>query len=403
MVGMFDWKQDPHRRFNPLTREWVLVSPHRTARGPGRARSRGRGAGARSRSTIPPATSAPATRAPAACAIRLTLRRSSSTTISPRSSPTPPLERFEQDGLLIAEAEPGVCRVVCFSPRHDLTVANMEPADLRRVVDMWSEQFSELGACPLMNYVQIFENRGAMMGASNPHPHCQIWSNHAIPNEVAKETGGAGRVAPEIAAPACCATMCGLKQSARDRIVDENDHFVTVVPFWAVWPFETMVLPKRHMTAIDATQRPASATALADILKRTTARYDRLFQVSFPYSYGLPPAPHRRRRRTTSGTCTLHFYPAAATLRDRPQIPGRLRDAGHPAARHHPGIRRRPPPRRITAQSRASNFAALAKHSLPALPFCEIRLPCYLRRASLTQCLGLTPKIGVYRRSSAAT
>jgi UDPglucose--hexose-1-phosphate uridylyltransferase len=284
---MLDWKREPHRRFNPLTHEWMLVSPHRTARPwqgqveetaaagqppydpecylcPGNARAGGK-------------------RNPAY----------TSTFVFDNDfaalKPDTALGRYEKDGLLIAEGEPGICRVVCFSPRHDLTVANMEVADLRRVVDVWTEQFAELSAMPLIHNVQIFENRGAMMGCSNPHPHCQIWSNYAIPNEVAKET--AAQEAWRHGRGSCL--LCDylrLEESARERVVDENHHFLAVVPFWAVWPFEIMVVPKRHVTAIDGLE-DAERDALADILKRTTSRYDRLFQVSFPYSFGFHQRP----------------------------------------------------------------------------------------------------------------
>ena len=310
---MLDWKREPHRRYNPLTREWVLVSPHRTAR-PWQGQVE-ETAAKRQPEYDPSCYLCPGNarvggvRNPAY----------TSTFVFDNDfaalKPDTALDRFEQDGLLIAEAEPGVCRVVCFSPRHDLTVANMEPADLRRVVDVWSDQFVELGALPFINYVQIFENRGAMMGASNPHPHCQIWSNHAIPNEVAKET--AGQDAWRDARGGCL--LCEyvrLEQSARERIVDENDHFLALVPFWAVWPFEIMVLPKRHMTALDGLTG-VERDGLADILKRTTSRYDRLFQVSFPYSFGF-------HQRPTDGTphdewhLHAHFSPPllrSATVR----------------------------------------------------------------------------------------
>jgi UDPglucose--hexose-1-phosphate uridylyltransferase len=310
---MLDWKWEPHRRFNPLTHEWVLVSPHRTARPwqgqieesvivsqsqydpqcylcPGNARVGG-------------------VRNPA-----YTSTFVFDNDFAALKPDTPP-GRFEQDGLLIAEAEPGLCRVVCFSPRHYLTVANMELPDLRRVVDVWAEQFLELGALPLINYVQIFENRGAMMGASNPHPHCQIWSNHAIPNEVAKETAAQDAWRQSCGGCLLC-DYVRLEQEAGERVVDENDHFLALVPFWAVWPFEIMVLPKRHVTAIDGLE-DAERDALADILKRTAARYDRLFQVSFPYSFGF-------HQRPTDGAphdewhMHAHFYPPllrSATVR----------------------------------------------------------------------------------------
>ena len=310
---MFDWKKEPHRRFNPLSREWVLVSPQRTSRPwqgqvednalpqqpeydphcylcPGNARAGGL--------CNPPYTS---------------------TFVFDNDfaalKPDTPSERFEQEGLLIAESEPGLCRVVCFSPRHNLTIANMEPADLRRVVDVWVEQFGELGALPFIRYVQIFENRGAMMGASNPHPHCQIWSTQAIPNEVAKETA-AQKDWRETRGTCLLCAYVRREQADRERVVEENESFLTVVPFWAVWPFETIVLAKRHMTGIDGLTG-AERDALADILKRTTARYDRLFRVSFPYSMGF-------HQRPTDGEAHgewhlhAHFYPPllrSATVR----------------------------------------------------------------------------------------
>jgi UDPglucose--hexose-1-phosphate uridylyltransferase len=310
---MFDWKQDPHRRFNPLTHEWVLVSPHRTQRPwqgqvetsdtpqqpeydpgcylcPGNARAGG-------------------VRNP----------KYDSTFVFENDfaalKPGTPPDRFEERRLLIAEGEPGICRVVCFSPRHNLTIANMELPDLRTVVDTWVAQYQELGAMPLINYVQIFENRGAMMGASNPHPHCQIWSNHSLPNEVATEQASLLSWHEGLGSCMLC-EYAEIEAGARERVIEENDTFLTVVPFWAVWPFETMVLAKRHVTAIDGLAG-AERTALADILKRTTSRYDRLFGVPFPYSMGF-------HQRPTDGTVHdewhlhLHFYPPllrSATVR----------------------------------------------------------------------------------------
>jgi UDPglucose--hexose-1-phosphate uridylyltransferase len=220
-------------------------------------------------------------------------------------------ERFDRNGLLVAESEPGICRVVCFSPRHDLTIAEMTREDLRKVVDTWVEQFQDLGGRPEIGYVQIFENRGAMMGASNPHPHCQIWASHSVPTEVAKEQRS-------ISAWNGC-LLCDyarLELRERVRVVDEGEHFFTVVPFWAVWPFETLVLSKRHVPDIALFSGP-ERDGLAEILQRTTARYDRLFRVSFPYSMGF-------HQRPTDGPAHPewhfhgHFYPPllrSATVR----------------------------------------------------------------------------------------
>jgi UDPglucose--hexose-1-phosphate uridylyltransferase len=311
---MLDWKREPHRRFNPLTREWVLVSPHRTARPWQGQVEEGSAAAALQYDPecylCPGNARAGGVRNPAYTSTFVF--DNDFAALKPDTRPG----RFEQDGLLIAEAEPGLCRVVCFSPRHDLTVANMEPADLRRVIDVWTEQFVELGALPFINYVQIFENRGAMMGASNPHPHCQIWSNHAIPNEVVKETAAQDAWRQSHGGGCLLCDYLRLEQTAHERTVDENDHFLALVPFWAVWPFEMMVLPKRHLTAIDGLS-DSERDALADILKRTTSRYNRLFQVSFPYSFGFHQrpsdgAPHDEWHMHA------HFYPPllrSATVR----------------------------------------------------------------------------------------
>ena len=284
---MIDWKQDPHRRLNPLTREWVLVSPHRTQRPwqgqvekkaaetapeydpdcylcPGNARA----GGVRN----PPYTST-------------FVFDNDFAALKPDTR----CERFERDGLLVAESEPGICRVLCFSPKHNLTMANMEQRDLRMVVDRWVEQYQELGARENIGYVLIFENRGAMMGASNPHPHCQIWSSLDLPNEIVKEQSSQAAWRQERGGCLLCA-YARLEESAAERIVEQNEHWLVVAPFWAIWPFETMVIAREHATGIDGLSDGARE-GLADILRRTTARYDRLFQVSFPYSMGIHQRP----------------------------------------------------------------------------------------------------------------
>lgn len=310
---MFDWTQDPHRRYNPLTREWVLVSPHRTQR-PWQGQMEDVAAAVQP-DYDPACYLCPGN--PRAGGVRNPAYRSTFIFDNDFAAlrPGTPLDHFNQGDLLIAESEPGICRVVCFSPRHNLTIANMDPADLRAVVDAWVGQYVELGARPEINYVQIFENRGAMMGASNPHPHCQIWSSHALPNEVAKEQAGQLAWLEQHGTCLLC-DYARLEQTGRERIVEENDSFLALVPFWAIWPFETMVISKRHMPSIDLLTS-AERDALADILKLTTARYDRLFDVSFPYSMGI-------HQRPTDGAAHdehhlhLHFYPPllrSATVR----------------------------------------------------------------------------------------
>ncbi len=310
---MFNWNQDPHRRFNPLTREWVLVSPHRTQR-PWQ--------GQMEKTARPPAK-----RYDPDCYLCPGNSRAGGAR-NPQYTgtfvfdndyaalkPDTPRDRFAQNDLLVAEGEPGICRVVCFSQRHDLTIANMQVPELRAVVDTWVEQYGDLGSRPFINYVEMFENRGAMMGASNPHPHCQIWSSCSLPNEVLKEQQSQLAWREEHGACLLCQYLKA-EQNARDRLLDENDTWVVVVPFWAVWPFETMVLARRHTTALDQLD-DAERTGLAEILQRLTARYDCLFEVPFPYTMGF-------HQRPTDGAphdewhLHLHFYPPllrSATVR----------------------------------------------------------------------------------------
>jgi len=284
---MFDWKQDPHRRYNPLTGEWVLVSPHRTQR-PWQGQVETAGA------VVQPDYDPKCYLCPGnerAGGVRNPAYTSTFVFDNDFAAlkPDTPTGRFEQAGLLVAETVPGICRVVCFSPRHNLTMANMDRAGLRLVVDEWARQYLDLGAREFIRYVQIFENRGEMMGASNPHPHCQMWSSRTIPDQVEKEQNAQECWRDERGSCLLC-DYAALESAAGDRVVEQNDSFLTVVPFWAVWPFETMVVSKRHLASIDQLD-DAERNALADILKRTTTRYDRLFQVSFPYSLGFHQKP----------------------------------------------------------------------------------------------------------------
>jgi UDPglucose--hexose-1-phosphate uridylyltransferase len=166
---------------------------------------------------------------------------------------------------LIAKKERGICRVVNFSPRHDLTLAQLPHEQNRAVVDTWAAQSEELGARDDITYVQLFENRGEVMGASNPHPHGQLWANEHLPTEPAKEQQHqlaylhSGK-------PPMLLDYLQIELAAGERIVFENDHFVCLVPFWAVWPFETMVLPRRHVASLDALE-PDEVTALAAALR----------------------------------------------------------------------------------------------------------------------------------------
>ncbi len=219
------------------------------------------------------------------------------------------------DDLLRAERERGICRVLCFHPDHSLTLARMETGDIERVVEAWAEQYADLGQRPEIGYVQIFENRGAMMGASNPHPHCQIWATEHVPDESQAETIAQSEYR---AAHGSCLLCDYLKREVQlgERIVCGNEEFVALVPFWAVWPFETLILSRRHagtLGEMDAAQR----AAFADILKRLTTRYDNLFEISFPYTMGLHQSPTDGRPHPEWHFHT-HFYPPllrSATVR----------------------------------------------------------------------------------------
>jgi UDPglucose--hexose-1-phosphate uridylyltransferase len=309
----FDLNQSPHRRLNQLTGEWILVSPHRTQRPwlgqlenlpqpdippydpecymcPGNQRAEG-------------------SRNP----------RYESTFVFDNDYPAllkeTPETGNDERGLLISRTERGICRVVCFSPRHDLTVSRMAVRDLRRVVDVWTEQYEELGALPFINYVQIFENRGAMMGASNPHPHGQIWASSSVPNEPAKEHAAQRQYASATSSCLLC-DYIELEKNKRERMVCDNEHFSALVPFWAIWPFETMIIPHRHLGAMpDLSSEERSG--LADILKQITSTYDKLFQVSFPYSMGFHQRPNDGSANT-EWHMHAHFYPPllrSATVR----------------------------------------------------------------------------------------
>ncbi|MEN9936957.1 MAG: hypothetical protein RLZZ387_3536 [Chloroflexota bacterium] len=314
----FNPSDHPHRRYNLLTREWVLVSPHRTKR-PWQGQTE-QPAPEQRPAYDPTCYLCPGnTRAEGEANPQYehTFVFTNDFAALLPDTPAGEVGIGGQGGrsLLQARSERGTCRVVCFSPRHDLTLAEMSTADLAAVVDVWAAQYEELGALSQIGYVQVFENRGAMMGASNPHPHGQIWATEHLPLTIEREQESQ---AAYLAQHGRSLLSDYLEQELADgaRIVVENEHFVALVPFWAVWPFETMVVSRRHVGAI-VDLEPAERTGLADILRRLTTRYDNLFQVSFPYSMGF-------HQRPTDGQAHpewhlhAHFYPPllrSATVR----------------------------------------------------------------------------------------
>lgn len=200
-----------------------------------------------------------------------------------------PQGEFQESDLLLARSEAGICRVICFSPRHDLTIAEMDTDGIRRVVDLWVDEYTQLSRQANIHYIQIFENKGAVMGCSNPHPHGQIWAQESIPVEPGKkqqyQEGYYQRKGVTL-----LSDYWQLEVTRAERIVFENEHFVALVPFWAVWPFETMIIPKRAMARITE-MTEAERQAFADAYRRMATRYDNLFEVSFPYSAGIHQAP----------------------------------------------------------------------------------------------------------------
>lgn len=292
----------PHRRYNPLTGEWVLVSPHRTQR-PWQGKVEERAPDARPRYDptcylCPGNERAGGVRNPAYTGTFVF------TNDFAALLPDTPELVVAPHPLLRAETTPGTCRVLCFSERHDLTLAEMALPDIRAVIDVWAAQTVELGA--RYRWVQVFENKGALMGCSNPHPHGQIWAGSALPNEPAKEAQGQQAYLAASGHPLLLDYAA--LEAGGPRVIVENTHWLAVVPYWAVWPFEALLLPRRRhimrLPELDAAERDA----LAEALKRLLVKYDNLFETSFPYSMGWHGAPFDTRE-ATPWQLHAHFYP----------------------------------------------------------------------------------------------
>lgn len=304
----------PHRRLNLLTGQWVLVSPHR-ARRPWQGQ----------------VEKLPAEHLPAydpTCYLCPGNQRNTGQVNPPYDGTfvfdndfaalLPPEDGHAEQpsgGLFSAEPENGLCRVVCFSPRHDLTLPEMAQEDVEAVVRTWTEQTLDLGALDYIRYVQVFENRGAMMGASNPHPHSQVWATGHIPNEAAVELERQAAYLQEHGSCLLCDYLAAERQNG-ERVVAQNEHFSALVPFWAVWPFEVLLAANRHAGSL-ADLDAAEVSGLADILRQVTTRYDNLFEISFPYSMGFHQAP-ADGKAYPGQHLHAHYYPPllrSATVR----------------------------------------------------------------------------------------
>ena len=279
--------EHPHRRFNPLLNEWILVSPHRTKR-PWQGKTDA------IKKTEPCAYNPECYLCPGNKRADSETNPSYDATFVFKNDfsalyPETPESHIDERGLISALSEKGICRVICYSPRHDLTLPRMSPDAIKMVVDLWTDQYLELGAIKEISYVQIFENKGEQMGCSNPHPHGQIWANERIPQVPAKECATQKEYLSSKHKCLLCDYLA-LEQEKKERIVLENKSFAVLTPFWAVWPYEVMVLPKKHHASL-ATLSDQERFDLADALKRIGTRYDNLFHTSFPYSMGIHQKP----------------------------------------------------------------------------------------------------------------
>jgi UDPglucose--hexose-1-phosphate uridylyltransferase len=278
----------PHRRLNLLTGEWVLVSPHRAKR-----------------PWLGQVEKVPAPNLPAYdpdCYLCPGNQRSTGEVNPPYTGtyvfdndfpalllPDSNDVLTAKQGFLKAEPEAGIARVICFSPRHDLSLPEMSLEEVEAVLRTWSEQTLDLGTRDWIGHVQVFENKGAMMGASNPHPHSQIWATSHIPNEAAVEIQQQTRYRHEYHSCLLCDYLAH-ELASGERVLARNDTFTALVPFWAVWPFEVIVIAHRHVASLPDLN-DSEISGLADVMRQVTTRYDNLFEISFPYSMGFHQAP----------------------------------------------------------------------------------------------------------------
>jgi UDPglucose--hexose-1-phosphate uridylyltransferase len=301
----------PHRRYNALTGEWVLVSPHRAQRpwlGKVEDRIREDRPAYDPDCYLCPGNQRVSGAVNPAYEHTYVFTNDFQALLPDGADPS-----VEDGGLLRSAGVRGTCRVVCFSPRHDLTLAEMDVQTIRSVIDCWAEQSADLGQT--YRWVQVFENKGEMMGASNPHPHGQIWALDALPNEPLKEDANQ-RVYSEGSGRVLLLDCLQEELETRERVVVENEAWVALVPYWAIWPFETMVVPKRHVLRLPDLSHD-ERNLLAQVMKSLLLRYDSLFNVSFPYSMGWHGAPFDEQPND-HWQLHAHYYPPllrSATVR----------------------------------------------------------------------------------------
>ena len=291
----------PHRRYNPLTGNYVLVSPHRLLR-PWQGKEEDVVLEQKPEHDANCYLCAGNVRANGENNPNYKDTFVFTNDFAAFMKETP---EFESDNpLLKVESVAGTNRVICFSPKHNLTLAEMEKSEIKKVVDLWKSQSVELGK--KYTWVQIFENKGEIMGSSNPHPHGQIWASSFIPNEVVSENENQKKYFTENGS-VLLVDYVNLEVKQQERLVVENEHWVVVVPFWATWPFETLLLPKRHVQTLGDLSEEESSS-LAEILKTFLSKYDNLFKTSFPYTMGWHGAPSNGKNNS-HWQLHAHFYP----------------------------------------------------------------------------------------------
>jgi UDPglucose--hexose-1-phosphate uridylyltransferase len=301
---MFDLKEHSHTRLNILTGDWILVSPHRMKRPwQGKVEELPKD----NRPTYEPT-----------CNLCPSNKRSDGS-INPPYENTfiftndfsallneTPQGEINEDNLLVAKSESGICRVICFSPNHSLTLPMMDEAAIVNVIELWQKEFEDLAINLSIKYIQIFENKGEIMGCSNPHPHGQIWASSSLPLELSKETIEQKKYFDKHRR-SLLSDYLKIELQHKERVVVENEHFVALVPFWAVWPYETMIVSKRHIQSILHFTKNEKIS-FASILKKLTTKYDNLFNISFPYSAGMHQMPVNDGAHE-EWHWHMHFYP----------------------------------------------------------------------------------------------
>ncbi|WP_353146973.1 UDP-glucose--hexose-1-phosphate uridylyltransferase [Flavobacterium sp.] len=300
----FNIHEHPHRRYNPLLDEWILVSPHRAKR-PWQGQQE-----AVSIDLLPAHDET--------CYLCAGNSRSNGTQ-NPQYETCYVFENdfpalldddieFENQNKKLFQLKPekGINKVICFSPKHNVTLAEMDVLEIENVIKTWKEEYITLGNKDYINYIQIFENKGSVMGCSNPHPHGQIWAQSSLPTQIEK-TQKSLQAYYEKHQISLLEDYVTQELQLQERIVIENDHFVVLVPFWATWPFETMIISKRHFgNLIGLTSK--ETLAFAEIIKGITVKYDNLFETSFPYSAGIHQAPTDKISHP-EWHFHMHFYP----------------------------------------------------------------------------------------------